>query len=251
MFRNPRSAALMGYDGPQPGRANVTTTGGERLAGAGSKNFLEQLAERLGGAGNTRKAGGPQILQRVKTVGKVGVPLVGLQLLGSAIAAGQEFNDPEGSEDSAGVNMAQAGGRFVGDLGSNLALAGLGAVTMGPVGAVGLPVLASLLGVQEGIGKGGAGLAEAIYTGVTGDSEARRKASRYRQETELHGERLTQLAPIYNTIAKMQDQRELAMARQAAEIQSDYNFANNLNDQSLMLRQNSANALNIALQNLL
>lgn len=241
MFRNPRSDALMNYDGPEPGRANVTTTGGERLAGAGSKNFLEQLAERLGGAKNARKAGGPKIISRLKTAGRVGVPLVGLQVLGSAIGAGQEF-DGEG----AGVDTAQAGGRFVGDLGSNLALAGIGAATLGPVGAVGLPVLASLLGVQEGVGKFGAGLGEALYDGVTGNSVDRR----YRRQTELEAERLMHMAQVNDVIAKMGDARALNMARQNAEILTDYNFANNLNTSSLMLQQNEANALNIALNNL-
>lgn len=213
-----------------------------RMAAGGDQNFLAQLLNRFKGG----KAGGA-----AKVLSKAGIPLAGLSVLGSAMAAGQEFNDPVGSEDGAGVNLAQAGGRFVGDLGTTATLAGVGALTMGPPGAIALPVLGALLGINEGVGKGGAGLAEAIYTGVTGDTEARRKAARYRQETDLFGERLMQLAPVQNTIAKMQDQRELEMARQAAEIQSDYNFSNNLLNQNLMLQQNEANALNIALQNLL
>ena len=208
-----------------------------RLAAGGDQNFLAQLLNRFKGG----KAGGA-----AKVLSKAGIPLAGLSVLGSAMAAGQEF-DGEG----AGVDTAQAAGRFVGDLGTTATLATLGTMIAPGVGTVALPVLGALLGVNEGVGKGGAGLAEAIYSGVTGDTEARRKAARYRQETDLFGERLMQLAPVQNTIAKMQDQRELAMARQAAEIQSDYNFSNNLLNQNLMLQQNEANALNIALQNLL
>ncbi|HCA36589.1 MAG TPA: hypothetical protein DEP13_08115 [Gammaproteobacteria bacterium] len=208
-----------------------------RMAAGGDQNFLQQLLGRFKGG----KAGGA-----AKVLSKAGIPLAGLSVLGSAMAAGQEF-DGEG----AGVDTAQAAGRFVGDLGTTATLAGLGTIIAPGVGTVALPVLGALLGVNEGVGKGGAGLAEAIYSGVTGDTEARRKAARYRQETDLYGERLMQLAPVQNTIAKMRDARELAMARQAAEIQSDYNFANTLNDKSLMLQQNEANALNIALQNLL
>lgn len=241
MFRNPRSAALMGYDGPEPGRAKVTTTGGERMAGAGSKNFLEEISQRLGGGNNARKAGGPGIRRALSTAGRIGVPLVGLQVLGSAVGAGKEF-DGEG----AGIDTAQAAGRFVGDLGSNLALAALGA-PLGPVGAIGLPVLASLLGVQEGVGKAGAGLFGAAYDTVTGNSADRR----YRKQTELEAERLMHMAQVNDVIAKMGDARALNMARQNAEILTDYNFANNLNTSSLMLQQNEANALNIALNNLL
>ena len=208
-----------------------------RLAAGGNQNFLQQLLSRFKGG----KAGGA-----AKVLSKAGIPLAGLSVLGSAMAAGQEF-DGEG----AGVDTAQAGGRFVGDLGTTATLAALGTVIAPGVGTVALPVLGALLGVNEGVGKTGAGLAEAIYTGVTGDTEARRKAARYRQEMDLYGERLMQLAPVQNTIAKMQDQRELAMARQAAEIQSDYNFANSLNQENLMMQQNQANAFNIALQSLL
>lgn len=232
----------MQYDGPVPGRAVVTTTGGERIAGAGSQNFLEQIAERMGGGKNARKAGGPKIFSRLKTAGRVGVPLVGLQVLGSAIGAGQEF-DGEG----AGVDTAQAAGRFVGDLGSNLALAAIGAMTpLGPVGAVGLPVLASLLNVQEGVGKAGAGIGGALYDGLTGNSADRR----FRKQTDLEIEKQIKLAKVNDVIAKMANARNLEVARQNAEILTDYNFANSLNTSRLMLQQNEANALNIALNNL-
>ena len=208
-----------------------------RMAAGGDQNFLQQLMSRFKGG----KAGGA-----TRALSKAGIPLAGLSVLGSAMAAGQEF-DGEG----AGVDSSQAAGRFVGDLGTTATLAGLGTIIAPGVGTVALPVLGALLGVNQGVGNLGAGIGEAIYTGVTGDTEARRKASRYRQETELFGERLATLAPIQNTIAKMQDARNLAMARQSAEIQSDYNFANTLNNQQLMLQQNEANALNIALQNMI
>lgn len=162
------------------------------------------------------------------------------------MAAGQEF-DGEG----AGVDTAQAAGRFVGDLGTTATLAGLGTIIAPGVGTVALPVLGALLGINQGVGKTGAGLAEAAYDAVTGQTPDQRLANKYRQQTDLYGERLMQLAPIQNTIAKMQDQREIAMARQAAELQTDYNFSNSLDQENLMMAQNQANAFNIALQNLL
>lgn len=232
MARNPRNSALV----LASDYADAAIPPTQRLAANGDLNFIDKFLANFKGG----KAGGA-----AKALSKARMPLAGLAVLGSAMAAGEEF-DGEG----AGVDTAQAAGRFVGDLGTTASLALLGS-TVGPVGTVALPVLGALLGVNRGVGKGGAGLAEAIYSGVTGDTEARRKASRYRQETDLFAERLMQLAPVQNTIARMQDEREIQMARQAAEIQSDYNFANSLNDQNLMIAQNEANALNIALQNLL
>ena len=93
----------------------------------------------------------------------------------------------------------------------------------------------------------GSGLGQAVYDGITGNSADKR----YRKQTELVGERLMHLSQINDTIAKMADARAINMARQNAEIMTDYNFANNLNTAGLMLQQNEANALNIALQNTL
>ena len=64
-------------------------------------------------------------------------------------------------------------------------------------------------------------------------------------------ERLQSLAPVQNTINEMNDARRINMARQNSQILRDYNFANTLNASSLQLAQNEANALNIALQNIL
>ena len=230
MARNRLNTAIVPY-------GTVQDAAIPRLAADGNKGFMDQVLQRFRG-GKAGTAG--------KLLSKAGLPLAGLSVLGSAMAAGEEF-DGEG----AGVDTAQAAGRFVGDLGTTATLAGLGTILMPGVGTVALPVLGALLGVNEGVGKGGAGLAEALYTAATGDTEARRKAARYRQETDLYGERLMQLAPVQDTIAKMANARAIEMARQNAEIQSDYNFANSLNDQNLMLQQNEANALNIALQRLL
>lgn len=228
MARNRLNTAIVPY-------GTVQDAAIPRMAADGNKGFMEGVLQRFRG-GKAGTAG--------KLLSKAGLPLAGLSVLGSAMAAGEEF-DGEG----AGVDTAQAAGRFVGDLGTTATLALLGSPI--PGGAIALPLLGALLGVQKGVGKGGAGLAEALYSAATGDTEARRKAARYRQETDLYGERLMQLAPVQDTIAKMANARAIEMARQSAEIQSDYNFANSLNDQNLMLQQNEANALNIALQRLL
>ena len=233
MARDPRNLAIVPYGTVQDAAIPQAT----RLAAAGDQNFLQKAMALFKGG----KAGGA-----TKALSKAGLPLAGLSVLGSAMAAGEEF-DGEG----AGVDTSQAAGRFVGDLGTTATLAGLGTMIMPGVGTVALPVLGALLGVNKGVGKLGAGLGEAAYTAVTGDTETRRKLRDSRTETQMIVERLQSLAPVQNTINEMNDARAINMARQNSQILRDYNFANTLNASSLQLGQNEANALNIALQNIL
>ena len=232
MARDPKNSALVLASDYADAAIPRTT----RLAAGGQGNFLQKVLEQFKGG----KAGGA-----AKVLSKAGLPLAGLSVLGSAMAAGKEF-DGEG----AGVDTSQAAGRFVGDLGTTATLALLGS-TVGPVGTVALPVLGALLGVNEGVGKTGAGLAGAAYEAITGDTETRRKLRDSRTETQMIVERLQSLAPVQNTINEMNDARAINMARQNSQILRDYNFANTLNASSLQLAQNEANALNIALQNIL
>ena len=233
MARDPKNTALV----LASDYADAAIPRTSRMAAAGDQNFLQKAMQLFKGG----KAGGA-----TKVLSKAGLPLAGLSVLGSAMAAGEEF-DGEG----AGVDTSQAAGRFVGDLGTTATLAGLGALTMGPPGAIALPVLGALLGINQGVGKTGAGLGEAAYTAVTGDTETRRKLRDSRTETQMIVERLQSLAPVQNTINELNDARQINMARQNSQILRDYNFANTLNASSLQLAQNEANALNIALQNIL
>ena len=50
---------------------------------------------------------------------------------------------------------------------------------------------------------------------------------------------------------RMRDARAIEMAKQNAQIASDYNFANSLNTSRLNLQQSEADAIAIAMQNLL
>ena len=54
-----------------------------------------------------------------------------------------------------------------------------------------------------------------------------------------------------NTLDKMRDARAVQVAIQNALIATDYNFANSLNTSRLNLQQNEADAIAIAMQNLL
>ena len=233
MARDPRNTALV----LASDYADAAVPRATRLAAAGDQNFLQKVNALFKGG----KAGGA-----TKVLSKAGLPLAGLSVLGSAMAAGEEF-DGEG----AGIDTSQAAGRFVGDLGTTATLAGLGTMIMPGVGTVALPVLGALLGINKGVGKAGAGLAGAAYEAVTGDTETRRKLRDSRAETQMIVERLQSLAPVQNTINEMNDARAVNMARQNSQILRDYNFANTLNASSLQLAQNEANALNIALQNIL
>tara|TARA_Y100000592_G_C5445550_1_gene305823 strand:+ start:159 stop:674 length:516 start_codon:yes stop_codon:yes gene_type:complete len=84
------------------------------------------------------------LLQRLGPVGKTGVLAVPLSLAAGA----QEFDD----EEDLGTNIKQAGARAGADLATTLALAKIGALFGGPIGAVGLPTAAAVLGVQDKIG---------------------------------------------------------------------------------------------------
>ena len=54
-----------------------------------------------------------------------------------------------------------------------------------------------------------------------------------RYQTQLQKERLETLGPVMNTLDKMRDARAVQVAKQNAQIATDYNFANSLNTSSV------------------
>ena len=233
MARDPRNTALV----LASDYADAAIPRATRLAAAGDQNFLQKAMELFKGG----KAGGA-----TRVLSKAGLPLAGLSVLGSAMAAGEEF-DGEG----AGIDTSQAAGRFVGDLGTTATLAGLGTMIMPGVGTVALPVLGALLGINRGVGKAGAGLAGAAYQAVAGDPALRKKARNYRLDTQLQTERMEALAPVLDSMAKMENARNVQVARQNYAMATDYNYANSLNQSRLNQQQAASDALAIAMQNLL
>ena len=157
----------------------------------------------------------------LQSVGVVGGGLAG-QTLGTVIGGilGSPFGGPVGSTIGAGI------GRFVGG--------GLGT-------AVGTQLGSNVMG----------GLYDAVTGSSERDRELERAAKQIRYQTQLQKERLETLGPVMNTLDKMRDARAVQVAKQNAQIATDYNFANSLNTSRLNLQQNEADAIAIAMQNLL
>ena len=219
-----------------------------RLAAAGNLPFLERLYNSAKEQLKAIRPAGVSTKALPGIAAKVGIPLAGLAALG---AAGQEFDDDEGLA----VNTAQAGGRFVGDLGTNAVLAIGGGLVGGPVGAVALPVLASLLGVQENVGSGLAAAAGGITEAIVGEDgneralrQARQKAM---QDIEIQAAGLEKLAPIMDKVNEMNAARMLRSQEQQMQLQTNYNFANNLNQAALQRNNAIDNARLVAMQELL
>ena len=181
--------------------------------------------------------------------GRYKVPLAGTALLASALGAAGEF-DGEGL----GTDTSQATGRFLADLATTGGLAALGTVIAPGVGTVALPLVGSLLGVQQGAGEAGANLGENIYNAITGkspeDKAREENAKNVRLQTQLALERLTEMAPLQEKMAQMADARAINMARRNMEINRDYNFGNTLDASTLMGQQAYANQLLAAQQSL-
>ena len=177
-----------------------------------------------------------------------GRQLAGLGVLAAGLPALLEFTD---TEDPIGRNAMQAGGRFAGSLGLGAAGAALGQILI-PVPGVGAFVgatLGGMLGDQVGAGAMG-GLYDA-FAGSEGDRRRRESLKDARNETQIQVERLTELMPLTQKLADMEAARKVNMARRNMEIQRDYNFGNTLNTSALMSQQNEANAMAIAMQQLL
>ena len=250
MARDPRNTAIVPYGTVQDAAINAGLSyGGARMAGGNDPGLFQGAQAKFNKfLDGKRMAGGPKVLQQLTRAGKVGVPLAGLSLLGSALAAGQELKD---DGDSAGRNLSQAGGRMLGDMGTTAALAGLGFMVGGPLGMAVVPTLGALLQVQDNVGKAGAGLAGGVYDVITRDTPEKKKARNFRLDTQLLSERMEALGPVMNTLAKMEDARAIQVAKQNYAMASDYNYANSLNQSRLNREQSASDALAIAMQNLL
>jgi hypothetical protein len=178
---------------------------------------------------------------------KVGGSLAGLALLGSVLNASQEFDG-----EDVGLDASQASGRFLGDFGTTGALALAGGVVGGPLGAVALPAVAGLVGVQDKFGQAGANMGGGIYSALTGvlgkteDEKAREKLLLDRMnEAEIFKRQAQLLAPVQDKLNEMQLERRLRETEALNQIQSRYNYRNSLDQQSLLNSQNSANLSNI------
>ena len=251
-------------------------------AAAGRPNTISTIADILGlggiGGGGNRKAGlggsgggggAPRGPLGTPSNPPLGSNFVGfmknnpkffpaLTVLGLGAGVAGEFAD----DDPIGRNALQS----VGVVGGGLAGQTLGTVIGGILGSpfggpVGSTVGASIgrfVGGGLGTAVGtqlGSNVMGGLYDAVTGsserDRELERAAKQIRYQTQLQKERLETLGPVMNTLDKMRDARAVQVAKQNAQIATDYNFANSLNDSRLKLQQNEADAIAIAMQNLL
>lgn len=220
-------------------------SGGQQLLGADgySRDAMAQ-AFKTG-----RAAGSPGFLQKsAALVGRNKLPIAGLSVLGAGLGAVGEFADDEGI----GINTSQATGNFLAQLAATGGLAAIGTMMMPGVGTVALPAIASMIGVQDKLGKGGAGLGELLYSGITGitkqtDDEKRlaNDLARQRQNIALKAESAQTIGPILAKLAEMEDARNLRAFEKQAAIQANYNYQNSLDQGSLAQQNQLANFNNI------
>jgi len=144
-----------------------------------------------------RKAGGRQALNAFTRLSPraLGILAAGL---GSGLAAADEFGDGDGL----GKDTAQASARFLGDLATSGGLALLGTALLPGVGTVALPALGAVLGVQDRVGKGAAGIGGGIYDALFNRPEQvlerklalARQMREFDQETaDMNAERVRQM----------------------------------------------------------
>ena len=158
----------------------------------------------------------------------------------------KEMND----DDGFGRNLSQAGARTAADLATTAGLAALGTAILPGIGTVGLPLLASIMGVQTTqLAKARLASATGLYnavTGTTAEDEQRRK-QRVRDEEDA----ASKLGIELNRMEGAEGQA-LALAAKEAELknsvnkfnlglQNEYNYANMLNQAALNQQQINAN----------
>ena len=144
-----------------------------------------------------RMAGAPRTLNMFTRLSPRALGILGAGL-GSGLAAADEFGDGDGL----GKDTAQASARFLGDLATSGGLALLGTAILPGVGTVALPALGALLGVQDRVGKGAAGIGGGIYDALFNRPEQvlerklalARKMREFDQETaDMNSERMKQM----------------------------------------------------------
>ncbi len=251
-------------------------------AAAGTPNNLRGIADLFGlggiGGGGNRKAGnlgggpggggvprGPlgtpsnppfgSNLKGIMAQNPKFFPALTVLGLGAGVAG--EFADDDPIARNALQSIGVVGGGLAGQqLGT--VLGGILGAPLGPVGALTGAGIGRFVGGGLGTYVGtnlGSDVMGGLYDAVTGSSQRDRDleaaAKRIRYQTQLEKERLQTLAPVMNTMDRMRDARAIEMAKQNAQIASDYNFANSLNTSRLNLQQSEADAIAIAMQNLL
>ena len=252
-------------------------------AAAGKPNTISSIADIFGlggiGGGGNRKAGlggsggsggtprgplgagassGPPLGSNLKAVMAANpkfFPALTVLGLGAGVAGEFADDDPiaRNALQSVGVVGAGLAGQQLGTV-----LGGILGAPLGPVGAFTGAGIGRFVGGGLGTAVGtqlGSNVMGGLYDAVTGSSQKDRDleaaAKRIRYQTQLEKERLQTLAPVMNTMDRMRDARAIEMAKQNAQIASDYNFANSLNNSRLNLQQSEADAIAIAMQNLL
>lgn len=251
-------------------------------AAAGTPNNLRGIADLFGlggiGGGGNRKAGNlgggpggggvprgplgtpsnPPFGSNLKAImDKNPKFFPALTVLGLGAGVAGEFADDDPIARNALQSVGVVGGGLAGQqLGT--VLGGILGGVVGPVGAVTGAGIGRLVGGGLGTYVGstmGSNILGGVYDAVTGsserDRELERAAKQIRYQTQLQKERLETLGPVMNTLDKMKDARAIQVAKQNAQIATDYNFANSLNTSRLNLQQNEADAIAIAMQNLL
>ena len=229
--------------------------GGGRKAGLGGGSGGGSVPRGPLGAG---AASNPPIGSNLKAVMAQNPKFFpALTVLGLGAGVAGEFADDDPIARNALQSIGVVGGGLAGQqLGT--VLGGILGAPLGPLG------IATGAGIGRFVGGGigtyvgtnlGSDVMGGLYDAVTGsserDRELERAAKQIRYQTQLQKERLETLGPVMNTLDKMKDARAIQMAKQNAQIATDYNFANSLNTSRLNLQQNEADAIAIAMQNLL
>lgn len=162
---------------------------------------------------------------------------VGLGSIMTLLSAASELGDPT---ESAGRNLAQAGGTAVGGIGGTTAGALLGgALTAGnPIGVLVGSALGNVLGGSAG--KGLASVAADLVEGSPTDQALRDARNQARLGMQLEVERMKTLLPVQDMAAKVALQNEVARAKALSALQNDAQLRQSMAQAFLMQQQAGA-----------
>jgi|LauGreDrversion4_2_1035121.scaffolds.fasta_scaffold31245_5 hypothetical protein len=161
-------------------------------------------------------------------MGRIGGASAGLGSVLALIAAANELNDPN---ESAGRNVAQAGGMATGTIGGG-ALGALAGSFLGPVGTFVGGALGGALGGEAG--KGLASFAADLVEGSPTDQALRDAQKQARVAMGLEAERMKTLLPVQDMAAKVALQNEVARAKALTALQNDAQLRQNMAQAFLM-----------------
>jgi hypothetical protein len=168
-------------------------------------------------------------------MGRVVGGAAGVGSILSLLAAANELNDPT---ESAGKNLAQAGGVATGSIGGGTLGAILGGIPFGPVGALAGGAIGGALG-----GEAGKGLLSFVADVLEGSPEDKALRSARKQAElgmALEAQRMKTLLPIQDTAAKVALQNEVARAKALSALQNDAQLRQNMAQAFLMQQQAGA-----------